>query len=98
MQAAIRTPGTWDASSRPLPLRRAARTHSAPFLPIVLQALCFTGTRLMAGRKPFALAGALAAWNLLLAVFSTVGFLRTAPHLLVFLRRDGFYASVRRRV
>ena len=44
--------------------------------------------------KPFGLKGPLAVWNLLLALFSFVGFLRTAPHLINFLSRNGFYASV----
>ena len=36
----------------------------------------------------------LSAWNLLLAVFSAVGFVRTMPHLVFYGWRYGFYASV----
>jgi hypothetical protein len=56
--------------------------------------LCFAGQRIMASRKPFGLENTLAGWNLLLAVFSTIGFWRTAPHLLYYLKTEGFYDSV----
>jgi hypothetical protein len=49
----------------------------------------------MVDRPAFGLKRLLAQWNLLLAVFSTIGFLRTAPHLLYYLYTRGFYASVR---
>lgn len=54
------------------------------------------GTKVMANRTPFKLKRALQLWNLLLSVFSLIGFLRTAPHLLNTVIRDGFYESVRR--
>ena len=44
--------------------------------------------------KPFGIQRALAAWNLLLALFSGIGFLRTAPHLLYYLYQRGFYSSI----
>lgn len=46
------------------------------------------------GVRPFGLKRALAAWNLALAAFSAVGFLRTAPFLANFIAQRGFYASV----
>lgn len=58
-------------------------------------ALCVMGTRVMASRKPFKLGRMLTSWNLLLSMFSAVGFLRTAPHLVYYLSRTGLYASVR---
>jgi elongation of very long chain fatty acids protein 6 len=45
--------------------------------------------------KPFDLRGPLAAWNLGLALFSFVGFLRTAPHLVHYVATRGVYESVR---
>jgi hypothetical protein len=56
---------------------------------------CYWGQKLMMDRPAFGLKRLLAQWNLLLAVFSTIGFLRTAPHLLYYLYTRGFYASVR---
>ena len=52
------------------------------------------GPLLMQSRKPIPCKNQLAVWNLLLAVFSAVGFLRTAPHLLYFGWKFGVYASV----
>ena len=65
-------------------------------------ALCFGGRFLLSalGYKPLELKGALAAWNLLLSVFSLAGFLRTMPHLLYYVLAHehglaaGFKASV----
>lgn len=61
----------------------------------VYLAFCYFGQRAMDPRTAFKLKKPLAAWNLLLSVFSLIGFLRTAPHLLYFGWRDGFYSSVR---
>jgi hypothetical protein len=58
--------------------------------------LVFAGQRWMRGRKPLRLKRTLAAWNLGLSIFSFVGFLRTAPHLLYYLFKRGPYLSVRR--
>lgn len=49
----------------------------------------------MAGAKPFGLQTSLIAWNAGLSLFSLIGFLRTAPHLLHTIATDGFYTSVR---
>ena len=59
------------------------------------QLFCVIGSRVMASRHPFQLSKSLAAWNLLLASFSAIGFVRTAPHLLYYMSRNGLYASVR---
>jgi hypothetical protein len=54
----------------------------------------FLGRRYMEDRKPYNLRGPLAAWNLFLAVFSFVGMLKTAPHLIMLLRRHSLYFGV----
>ena len=92
------------------PFYRAAELHfnSLPFvqwaedfwwLPIALCALYLAlalgvGPALMAGRAKIECKNALAVWNLLLALFSAVGFSRTFPHLVHYGRLHGFYASV----
>jgi hypothetical protein len=53
------------------------------------------GGRVMKNRAPFKLRSPLLLWNICLATFSLIGFLRTAPHLLYFLFDRGFYSSVR---
>ncbi len=55
----------------------------------------FSVQRLMKYREPFQLRGALTCWNLMLALFSILGFLRTAPELFHVLKdEDGFYKSI----
>jgi elongation of very long chain fatty acids protein 6 len=54
----------------------------------------WVGPWLMAGRGKVECKNQLAVWNLLLAVFSAVGFVRTAPHLLYYAWRHGGWASV----
>ena len=67
-----------------------------PFLACALYCLaCFVGVRVMAGRPALSLRGPLRAWNLGLAVFSAIGFLRTAPHLAHTIATQGLYVSVR---
>ena len=67
-----------------------------PFLACALYCLaCFVGVRVMAGRPALSLRGPLRAWNLGLAIFSAVGFLRTAPHLAHTIATQGLYVSVR---
>lgn len=60
-------------------------------------AFCYFGQRAMSAPTTNAIKPKLllALWNLLLAVFSFVGFLRTAPHLVNTLVKHGLYASVR---
>lgn len=60
----------------------------------VYLAFCLFGQKIMANREPFKLKGALQLWNLLLSVFSFIGFFRTAPHLLNAVYQNGFYFSV----
>lgn len=43
--------------------------------------LIFIGQQLMKNRQPFELRKALLGWNMLLAIFSAVGFLRSIPEL-----------------
>lgn len=47
----------------------------------------------MKDRKPLGLRYPLIAWNAALSLFSFVGFLRTAPHLMYYMYANGFYAS-----
>ncbi|XP_021962740.1 elongation of very long chain fatty acids protein 6 [Folsomia candida] len=55
----------------------------------------FSVQRLMKNRQPFQLRGALTCWNLMLAAFSIMGFLRTAPELFHVLKNEsGFYKSI----
>jgi len=69
-----------------------------PFLACALYCVaCVVGVRVMAGRPALSLRGPLRAWNLGLAVFSAVGFLRTAPHLAHTIATQGLYVSVRAR-
>lgn len=73
-------------------------THVPPHFPHIIspapQLLCFVGVRVMASAQPFGLKRTLAAWNLLLALFSFVGFLRTAPFLVYVIGGRGLYASL----
>ena len=54
----------------------------------------WAGPACMRARGPVPCKNQLAVWNLLLAVFSAAGFLRTAPHLLFYAWRSGGWASV----
>ncbi|CCI42965.1 unnamed protein product [Albugo candida] len=54
----------------------------------------FAGRRYMEGRKPYNLRFALASWNLLLAIFSCIGSIRTVPPLLNLLYNRGAYVGV----
>lgn len=55
----------------------------------------FSVQRLMKDRQPFQLRGALTCWNLMLAAFSIMGFLRTAPELFHVLKGEfGWYKSI----
>lgn len=56
--------------------------------------LCFAGRAFMEKRKPFDLRIPLALWNLLLAVFSFIGSLRTLPFLANTVYQRGVYHSV----
>lgn len=57
--------------------------------------LIFSVQRLMRNRQPFQLRKALTCWNILLASFSIMGFLRTAPELFHVLKSEqGFHKSI----
>ena len=57
----------------------------SPWFPILIAMLylmfCYYGQIVMTNYKPFNLKYTLASWNLFLSLFSTWGFIRTAPHL-----------------
>lgn len=62
------------------------RAWKAPFIAIAIYAIViFGGQRLMKNRPAFDLKAPLAAWNLLLAAFSFMGVIRTAPYLFYWL-------------
>jgi len=70
-----------------------------PMLPIYICSFyvfaIFTGQSLMRNRKAFVLKDALVVWNFLLAAFSIIGTIRTAPELVQYLKQEnGFYLSV----
>jgi hypothetical protein len=56
--------------------------------------LIFAGQAWMKDRGPFSLRRRLFFWNLTLAAFSIIGFLRTFPEILHVLKETGFYRSV----
>lgn len=84
----------WDVEASPF--MAFAEKHTV--LPIVMAALyvaaAFGGQHLMRDRAPFKLETALTAWNLALCLFSTVGAVRTVPHLLMMLWSMPFRSTV----
>lgn len=72
----------------------AANMHLSLVFSIGYIVLVFLGQRWMANAKPIKSNLALFLWNFLLAVFSIIGFFRTAPHLISFLYDYGFRASI----
>jgi len=62
---------------------------------VVYLMLIFSVQKLMKNREPFRLRRALTCWNICLAAFSIMGFLRTAPELFHVLKSDGgFHKSI----
>jgi len=62
---------------------------------LIYVAAIFSIQKFMKNRQPFQLRGALTCWNLMLAAFSIMGFLRTAPELFHVLKDEsGFFKSV----
>ena len=63
-----------------------------PEIPVVIISLylafCYFGQKFMKNREPFDLKWPLAYWNLFLSTFSTIGMMRTVPHLLHTLSRQ----------
>eukprot|EP01065_Artemidia_motanka_P004972 TRINITY_DN12363_c0_g1_i1.p1 TRINITY_DN12363_c0_g1~~TRINITY_DN12363_c0_g1_i1.p1 ORF type:complete len:364 (+),score=111.90 TRINITY_DN12363_c0_g1_i1:103-1092(+) len=78
------------------PLLQWSKDHwEVPIVAVALYVvMVFAGPKMMEGRKPFDLRGLLAAWNCLLSVFSTVGALRTVPHLAYNLKEYGFRHTI----
>ncbi|XP_034184775.2 very long chain fatty acid elongase 6 [Osmia lignaria lignaria] len=56
--------------------------------------LIFGGQHYMSNRPKFELRGLLTVWNTVLAIFSIIGFTRTAPELIYVLRNYGFHYSI----
>lgn len=73
----------WEKDYDPLPGNDFVKANRS--LPIVFTVIyCVSivaGTRYMRDRKPFDLRWSLAAWNLLLSLFSCWGMIRTVPHV-----------------
>jgi len=67
---------------------------AAPVASSLYLVFLWAGNALMKDRKPFNLKTPLALWNLLLAVFSFIGAVRTVPHLLMMLNQEGFEYTV----
>lgn len=67
---------------------------NALLLCAVYLVVCFGIKFYLRNKEPFGLKGALAFWNLLLAVFSFMGVVRTAPTLLYRLYSNGVYDCV----
>lgn len=57
-------------------------------------AFVFIGPKWMAQRKPYELRGPLICWNIAIAVFSTLGALRTIPEVIHVTRNIGLHHSV----
>ena len=57
-------------------------------------ALVFIGPRIMANKEPFDLKYPLAAWNILLSLFSFIGACRSVPFLFITLYERGYEESI----
>jgi elongation of very long chain fatty acids protein 6 len=88
-------PFEWERSINVMPFITIAERHFdvAVYICLAYLVLVFGGQYLMKNVKEFNLKNSLAMWNLFLAVFSLIGFIRTAPHLLYYLYKDGLYVS-----
>jgi len=89
-------PSQWEQDFEGGPLLRFCRNQwwvSYFFSTLYLIGL-WKGTSMMKDREAFGLKPVLALWNLLLAVFSFVGVVRTGPHLLTLLKDFGFNYTV----
>ncbi|CAL8111130.1 unnamed protein product [Orchesella dallaii] len=65
------------------------------YLTVIYVGLIFAGRQWMKNREPYRLRGPLILWNLGLAIFSIVGFVRTFPELVYLMREEnGFHTSV----
>jgi len=70
--------------------------HWSIYASVAYMTIVFLGQILMRNHEPFKLRGLLTFWNVFLAVFSTAGFLRSVPELVVSVVIDdgGFHKSV----
>lgn len=91
-------PSTWERNFHALPFVYFAERYFnwAFYICAVYLVMCFPLRWLLDKYNVPAmkLRGALRAWNLMLSIFSIIGFLRTAPHLLYYTWQKGFYASI----
>lgn len=76
--------------------RRWLRSHWQWTLVVAVGYLAavFYGQKLMRDRKPFNLKRPLFIWNFVLAIFSTLGTIRTVPELLTVLREGGLHGAI----
>lgn len=69
--------------------------HVSIYASLLYISFIYFGGLLMKNRQPFQLRGLLTAWNIGLAAFSALGFLRTAPEVFHVLKQEnGFHHSV----
>ncbi len=69
--------------------------YTVPIISVVAYlAFCYYGQKVMANSKAFDLKYPLAAWNLLLSLFSAWGALRTVPHLMYRIMNYSFEETV----
>ncbi len=72
-----------EFNTAPVFLWMVYNNYTVPIISVVAYlAFCYYGQKAMANRKAFDLRNPLAAWNLLLSLFSAWGALRTVPHLI----------------
>ena len=64
------------------------------YISIIYLIFIFSGQYLMSSRPPFDLKYPLAFWNMFLAIFATLGFIRIFPEFYVVYKNHGFYGSV----
>ena len=88
---------SFEKQYNPLPILdfMASNNYSIPItVVIVYLSLCYYGTNYMKNRKSLNIGSQLATWNLLLALFSIYGTIRTLPHFLHKLSAMTFEESV----
>lgn len=87
---------SWETSYVPFSLMKFSRTRYwlAPLVVTLYIIFVYFGPKIMENRKAFDLKTPLKYWNLLLAIFSFIGMLRIVPHLVYFMWKVGFSATL----
>lgn len=72
-----------------------ANWHKSLYIVLIYMVAAAFGEQWMKNRKPFVLQTPLVLWNMSMALFSIVGFIRCLPELIhVLLGENGFHRSV----